>query len=462
MNPRFLFEDYAHKIAYFLNVINTYFIIAGISSMILISFLTKTIPDNIFLMLFYIIFLYFFLKRINFFPYFLLFTPVFLFLFLKIGNFNINIALTLLLINFIVFFTIQIFNYYIPYLVVFRKIKPIFRIIINSFLTISPTNSSILISVYYSTFLSYFLFFQPNPTNNFYALSLIISVVLAIIIVKKFIPKSYTSKTYLPKPKKKINRIIYLNIDGLRFDKFKPQNAPFLHKLKEQGINFKNGARSVYPALTNPAFVSILTGTTPEVHKIINNNINKGYNYESLPDIIKTSNYGNIHFHDVSKKGWDTTALEISKYKLKVDDILFKKLEKDLLNKDSRLFITDISLVDIIGHAYGSYSKIYIEALKEVDKKIENFFIFLKKNKLLKDMIIIISSDHGHAVMDHGFTLFSSENTVPLIMLGKGIKKNKSIDFIPSICDITVTICYLLGVKYPKNAKGRVLIEVLK
>ena len=462
MDLRFIFEDYAHKIAYLLNVINSYFIIMGISSIILFSLITNTIPSNILPMFFYIIFLYFFLKRINFFPYFLLFTPIFLFLFIKAGNFNTDIALTLLLINFFLFFATQVFNYYIPYLVVFKNIRAIFHIIFNSFLTIAPTNSSILISVYYSTFLSYFLLFQPNPINNLYALLLITSIIIAVVIVKRFIPKTYRSKTYLPKPKKRVNKIIYLNIDGLRFDKFNIDNMPFLNKLKKQGVSFKNGARSVYPALTNPAFASILTGTIPEVHKIMNNNITKGYNYEALPDIIKTSNYGNIHFHDVSKKGWDTTAFEISKYGLKVDDVLFERLEKDIFNKDSRLFIADISLVDIIGHAYGSYSKRYTEALKEIDKKLEKFIDSLKKKDSFKNMVIIISSDHGHAVMDHGYTLFSSENTVPLIIIGKGIRKNTAIEFTPSICDITVTICYLLGVRYPKDAKGRVLIEVLK
>ena len=52
-----------------------------------------------------------------------------------------------------------------------------------------------------------------------------------------------------------------------------------------------------------------------------------------------------------------------------------------------------------------------------------------------------------------------SEKYVPLIFYGEGIK-HKVIDYIPSIMDLNLTISYILGLKYCKSAKGRVLSDI--
>ncbi len=460
------FEKYTSKVIYLINVIDTYFIIFGLASVLILSFIMNINIFNIpffFFSIFYILFLSIILRKINFFPYFILFLPVFLYLFLNVNNFNATIAVQLLIINILLFFFSHLFVYHIPYQIISRgKISIIFRVIFNSIFTITPNNSSLIVCVFYSTFFSYFAFFTPNPFNDIYAGLLLFFVLVAFIVTLLFLPKSHKSKRFMPKQRKKIaNRVIYLNLDGVRLDKFNAAKTPFLDKLKKQGTYFRYGVKSVYPTMTNPAFISILTGTTPEKHKVRNNNYKKEHKFEALPDLVKTSNYGNIHFNDISRKNWDTHVVPISKYGFKVDDILFQKLKKDILEKSSRLFIVDISLIDMIGHSYGSNSKKYLEALTETDKRLGDFFNFLTKNKVLNDTIVIISSDHGQTVMDHGYAS-KSETEVPLLMVGKGISKNKVLDYTPSITDICPTICYLLNIRYPKQANARVLIEAIK
>jgi phosphopentomutase len=55
--------------------------------------------------------------------------------------------------------------------------------------------------------------------------------------------------------------------------------------------------------------------------------------------------------------------------------------------------------------------------------------------------------------------LFKAEKYVPFLMTGKNIKKNNPLYFQASIMDIGLTVSYLLGVSYPKQARGRVFVE---
>jgi hypothetical protein len=48
-----------------------------------------------------------------------------------------------------------------------------------------------------------------------------------------------------------------------------------------------------------------------------------------------------------------------------------------------------------------------------------------------------------------------------LFFCGDGIQKGRQLDFPTSIMDITPTISFLLGVRYPASCRGRVIAEAL-
>ena len=60
--------------------------------------------------------------------------------------------------------------------------------------------------------------------------------------------------------------------------------------------------------------------------------------------------------------------------------------------------------------------------------------------------------------IDHSYLLSDAEIYVPFIISGEKIKNNL-ISYPASIMDITLTISYLLGIKYPSHSSGRVFIE---
>lgn len=462
---RKVFDSVMNRLIYFLNVVDTYFLAVGLASAAILVYsmgMHVHIGGFIASAIFYAVLLSVVLKKINFFPHFLLFAPLFIIGFLILPSFNAYYAMLLLGINIAAFLAIQLLFYSMPYIIITKNPKVLLTIPINSLFTLAPTNSSAVISVFFSSLFSFFVFFRPNPVADFGAAALLLGVFLAAAAVVRFIPKHEYAK-HLPKSKEAISKnVVYFNIDGARFDKFMKAKTPFLKKLMHQSAYAGGGARSVYPALTNPAFISILTGAPPSVHGIMNNNFKSGLKIDALPDIVETSNYGNIHFSDVSKKTWDTNVLSLSKHGLKIDDALMEKLKHDMQKGKSRLFIADLSLVDMCGHAFGSESREYLDAFSEIDKKLEDFFGFLKKSGLIRDTVIIISSDHGQAGMDHGYTLSKSENIIPFIVSGKGIKEGYQIKIKPSILDINATISYILGVRYAEHCQGRVLSEIFQ
>jgi hypothetical protein len=446
------------KIIYLFNTVDSYFLISGTLAIIIYSFFNP-IALSLYLVPL-IIFTYIIFKISDFHYNFLIFTPLFLFLVAQ-NNFDILDLTYLVLINMAIYYTTQFFLYSIPYVIILKDLTILFRVPFNSLFTLAPTSSSAIISIYFSSFFSYILYSQQNIKNK-YTVFLFLALILAASITYKLLPKTKTSKNFKPEIKKKFtDRIIYVNIDGCRLDKFRTSNLKTYKFFKEKGAYFKKGATTVVRALTNPAIASILTGTTPKVHKIRNNNDTKELTLEAIPDIIPSILYGNIHIKDMNKKSWTAKEFSLPKYGIRIDDVLIETLKKDIKENKAKFYLADLSDVDIAGHGYGSYSKEYVKALKRTDRRIIDLISWLRKEKLLTSTIILVTSDHGQTMMEHAHLTTSSEKYVPLMFYGKNIKRTE-INFVPSIIDLNPTISYLLGSKYTKNSKGRVLIEILQ
>jgi len=400
----------------------------------------------------------------DFYPLFLVFSPIYLYFLFAVSQFNWSAAGILLLANFSIFLLIQICFMGFPDSIVARDPTISVRKVWNSIFTVAPTTVSLSMSVFFSTVFSLVLAFQPNPLGDFDGMVFWISFCAAGAITFYFKPKSFISNSFKPEVKEKIvEKVIVLNIDGCRLDRFYEAQLPFLTVLREENTCFPKGLQTVYRALTNPAFASILTGTVPEIHGIKNNNLGQVIQVDGLPDLVKSKLYGSMHVEHFSKPEWDTKIVSLPTHGIyKSDDIMIDHLKEDIVKEDgTRLYVADLSEVDFLGHAYGSESSQYLEAIKRADKRIENFLEFLKENGLAEDSVVIICSDHGMIRIDHSYLLSDAELYVPFIIAGEKIKGNHQLDYDASIMDIAPTISYLLGVPYPNKSNGRVFIEAL-
>jgi ubiquinone/menaquinone biosynthesis C-methylase UbiE len=456
-------EDLCVRILYFFNTIDSFFIFAGLTA-------TFFCASGDFSVQWFIVFgvvAIFSLLVSDFHPLFILLSiPHLLALF-----FLLNIPLSLVLHSGLaclgITLVIQFVFMGIPDSIVGRDPKIAFIKIFNSLTTIAPTTVSVPISLFFSWCLTLNLLASPYAANEGLGASLITlaGLVVAAGIMFYFRPRTFISKFgKLPPTKEHFKRVVLLNIDGCRFDHFTSLDLPTARRLESEGTSVENGATTVYRALTNSAFASILTGTPPTIHGVKNNNFGQHIRTQGVPDIVPTILYGSMHVEHFSKDEWNTRIVSLPTTSIYgCDEVMVDMFKNDYKSiKDTRFFVLDFSEADFLGHAYGSNSKNYKSAIQRVDKRIGEVVDWIRAQKEGEDTAIIVCSDHGMHNIDHSYLLFDAEKYVPFIVEGKGIAKGRKVKGDVSIMDIGLTVCYLLGVPYPKRSKGRVLIEALE
>jgi ubiquinone/menaquinone biosynthesis C-methylase UbiE len=456
-------EDLCTRILYFFNTIDSFFIFAGITGAAICVSGEVSLP---WLMLFGIIAISSILWS-DFHPLFILLSiPHLLFVFFLL-NFPLILALKSLLICLGIVIAIQFIFMGLPDSIVGRDIKIAFIKIINSLPTIAPTTCSVSISLFFSWTLCLNLLASQNAAVTPYPASFftLLSIIVAAGITRYLRPRTLPSKFgKFPPQKEYFKKVVLLNIDGCRFDYFKNLDMPNARRLESDGTSLKNGATTVYRALTNPAFASILTGSPPNTHGVKNNNFGQFIRTQGIPDIVQTLLYGSMHVKHFSKETWKTRIVSLPTTSIYgCDDVMVDWFKEDFITQsDTRFFVLDFSEADFLGHAYGSHSKNYKDAIQRVDRRIGDVVDWLDEGGRGDDTAIIVCSDHGMYHIDHSYLLFDEEKYVPFIVKGKGVVKGKKVTGDFSIMDIGLTVCFLLGVPYPERSRGKVLIEAIE
>src|SRR5262249_46787596 len=217
-------------------------------------------------------------------------------------------------------------------------------------------------------------------------------------LLRVTLPRTYVPQPYQPPGQSHVFcRVILLYICGLSWYWFQRAPMPFLHGLMEQHAYAPRGATTVYRALTNPAFASILTGAPPSVHRIRNNNLGQQLTIDALPDLVPSKLYGSVHMKHFSKPSWEVQWYSLVELgATAAEEHLFAQLRMDVeQRRELRLFIVDISEVDFTGHSYGSYSRAYRDAAARADARIRDFYDWLTASGHLDECTVIVSSDHG-------------------------------------------------------------------
>jgi hypothetical protein len=102
----------------------------------------------------------------------------------------------------------------------------------------------------------------------------------------------------------------------------------------------------------------------------------------------------------------------------------------------------------------------YIKTLQQQDVYLGQFVDALKKSGKWERTVMFITGDHGEQTAGGHPANNPEAWTMPLVMVGPGIKKGVTFDYTEAI-DTVPTLCYLMGVRPPLNADGRILAEGL-
>ncbi len=313
---------------------------------------------------------------------------------------------------------------------------------------------------------------------------------MLIIVLTLF--NSYCSK----KNKKSSPNIVLIVIDALRADHlpvygYSKNTSPFIKRLSKESIVFENAFST--SSWTSPATASIFTSLYPFQHKVFMTilafklerkytskiKVNKiPKKIETLPEFLKKQGYFTIGISDnlnISKReGFEQGFDILETYNYKEAPFIVKRiftLKNKFFNKTYFLYIHFME-----PHAPYHIRNTFFNCKKKAKYYIKNKIFIDKKNPEYKDVrkcsydseigfvdyyigklykalnwdkntIVIITSDHGeglwdHGFMAHGYSLYKEEINVPLIIhfpskKTKRIKANVStIDILPTIRDI--------------------------
>jgi choline-sulfatase len=297
-----------------------------------------------------------------------------------------------------------------------------------------------------------------------------------------------------PLPDSKTPPIILVSIDTLRADRlscygYTRIRTPHLDALTTGGTQF-SAIESPVP-LTFPAHVSLFTSTYPFFNGIQDNGEALGSKVVTLAAILKSRGYytGAVVGGFVLDRrfglnqGFDDYDSTFNLHREKATDPGdIKRLGADVVDAVSkwlkgnanRPFFLFVHLYDLhtpynLPVAYRSrFGSGYDGELQYIDEQVGTFCGFLRQSGLFDKSLIVVTSDHGeslgeHGERTHGYFIYQSTLWVPLIIhwpVGSGTFP-ALVDEPASLMDVAPTILQFAGIPPPPEFQGRSLLELL-
>lgn len=287
--------------------------------------------------------------------------------------------------------------------------------------------------------------------------------------------------------------VIIISIDTLRADHlpaygYKNVATPHLDALRRDAVLFENAWSHV--PLTLPSHVSLLTGSLPPDNGVRDN---IGYRIDakrpSLPAILKSAGYDTgaaisayvlrsntglasmFDFYDdriAFQSGVGLGALQRS------GDETAAAAQQWIAQRGAKPFF-------LLLHLYEPHtpyeppepfrsqyaSSPYDGEIAEADAIVGRFLDFLRAKGLYDRSLIVLLSDHGeglgdHGEDEHGILLYREALHVPLmIKLPKQELANESVATTAGLIDVAPTIASLVGVPAPREFRGSALLSGL-
>lgn len=327
---------------------------------------------------------------------------------------------------------------------------------------------------------------KPSLTSNHRARQTECWLLLAIgLLVLTCKPReSGAGKRYDDAP------VIIISIDTLRADHlpmfgYRQVDTPHLDALRGDSILFTNAYSSV--PLTFPSHTAMLTGLLPPENKVRNN---IGYSLDpalpTLPKALKARGYdtgaaisayvlrGNIglsaafdYYEDgiVSKANVPVGSLQRSGFETE------SIAERWVIAHKSRPFFFLLHLFE--PHSpyeppepfLSRYKSPYDGEIATADQIVGQFVDALKKEQIYDRAVIVLMSDHGeglyqHGEPEHGVFVYRETLHVPLMVKLPAASRAGETDPAPvSLIDIFPTVAELTGAPKPANLKGRSLLH---
>jgi predicted AlkP superfamily pyrophosphatase or phosphodiesterase len=276
-------------------------------------------------------------------------------------------------------------------------------------------------------------------------------------------------------PAARVKHVVIMSIDGARPDAVLRANMPNVRALMAEG-SFSFWARTTEMSVTLPSHTSMLTGVTPDVHKVTwNKDLPEGeIVYAEVPTIFQlakkvglstTMVAGKSKFIALTKDN-AVDHLFLPPRTSKEDDLLVgEKAAKFIVDHKPNLTFVHFPMPDSVGHTKGWGSPEQIKAFERSDEAVGKVLAALTEAGLRKETLIILTADHGGAGTNHGPNDPRSRH-IPWIAVGPGVRANHDLTLDKGLTinieDTTATACYFLGIPLPGNFTGKPVTEILE
>jgi len=307
-----------------------------------------------------------------------------------------------------------------------------------------------------------------------------------IIAVLTIFSSVYPATTSLKDP-----NILLITVDTLRYDRLGIYSDEYVKTPYIDKLAFRSWVCDwafAHNPVTLPSHANILTGVTPVYHGISDN---PGFvledNFLTLAELLKEKEYATGAFiasfpldsrfglsqgFDVYDDNYGTqNVLEIYFNERPAEQVIAPA--KEWISEQKQKWFAWIHLFDP-HEPYAPPSPFdkeysddpYSGEVAYVDSQLGILFDFLKRNDLMENTVIILTSDHGEALGEKGertHSYFAYNNTihVPLIFWIPGEKEKRIAGNVCHI-DIFPTVCELIGEDIPDHIQGESLIPIAR
>lgn len=269
----------------------------------------------------------------------------------------------------------------------------------------------------------------------------------------------------------KPTQILLISLDGISTYGLQTAKTPHIDQLLSEGC-YTYTLRNVIPSMTLPNWTSLLCGSGPERHGVINNSWTTtsyslaaverdqdGY-YPSIFKVLKEQIPGikTSFYYNWSSLINAFNPAYIDELKFLANDTYVENFNrsfefmKENRNSPFLTFMYDVH-TDHAGHSHGWKSDNYITSIEEADTQIGILLSKLKAEGMYEDMYIFFLTDHGGTGTGHGgYT--ADEMSIPWGLVGQGIKVGelKEQNFNVNTASL---IAHLFGAKQPGIWSGQ-------
>lgn len=199
-----------------------------------------------------------------------------------------------------------------------------------------------------------------------------------------------------------IERVFIIGLDGAG-NFIKDTDTPNIHKLLGKGV-LTYSALASYPSISAECWGSILHGVLPKKHGLNNEKVSsKPYpENSSYPSLFKIAKKHCSNWKLASFCEWQPIndgIIELSSLDHSISDEDEKLAEKAATfirnNHDIKAMFIEFSTPDASGHQFGYGTKQYLNDITKTDGYVGVVLEAIEDSDLLKDSLIIITSDHG-------------------------------------------------------------------